>query len=83
MTFANEEKEILYAVVTERRRTWLSPWEPENISYIHALNQPNAKFKYLSSRTPQDLNGGLFRLVCVAPAIGAWVEDKEGNVLSL
>lgn len=55
-------------------------WETE-IEYLHADDAGNARFLFCAGNTMQLLNKTM-RIVAVGPAVGYFVEDKQGLILS-
>lgn len=65
----------LYAVAVEIRR--LHGWEAD-IRYLHADSQVHARAQFTCAHP----NLSRYRIVGIAPAVGYFVEDKNGIVLS-
>ena len=49
--------------------------------YLHACDMQHARFEFIMSRPNKNMNGVI--IVGIAPAVGAKVEDKHGDRLSL
>jgi hypothetical protein len=84
----SSDGKTLYAVAVEARRYYgiiqgrkrFSPWEGD-IRYLHADDRNEAAIMFTAAHSQEILSKTL-RIVDIAIAIGFFVEDEHGDVLS-
>lgn len=73
-----DKKKPLFAVAFEYVKK--GRWDTE-IEYLHADNTGHARFLFCAGNTMQLLNRTM-KIVAVGPAVGYFVEDNQGVILS-
>ncbi len=73
-----DKKKPLFAVAYEYVKN--GRWDTE-IEYLHADNSGHAKFLFIAGNTQAMVNKTM-KIVAIGPAVGFFVEDNQGLILS-